>query len=294
VTPVRLSTFRAAGVAGLIGLILTSPVRAQGDRPPLEPIDDPPDPVPYSVPGGEGLSSTTIGDQSATLFLIRPRITLRDWRTASWGLRLRIGVQLSTRFEGLGIDPGDFRLAALVPGIEAIVPLGARSLLIPYLDSGVSRISEQNKAWVVGTGLKSELVFPWHSFELGLEPSLEYVAAITSLDADRDGVGTLSLYADARHPLWFKIGSSQPDIGAYARQTVLWQPLEVGREDDRTTISRFTELGVIFGFQQRPKIWFFKLPTIGVGYRFGQLRGLTIRIGGDRLLRLADPPRGPR
>ena len=127
---------------------------------------------------------------------------------------------------------------------------------------------------------------------LGLEPSLEYVAAVTSLDTDRDGVGTLSLYADARHPLWFTIGSSQPDVGAYAKQTVLWQPLEVGSEDDRAKISRFTELGRIFGFVQRPKIWFFKLPTIGVGYRFGQVRGWTIRIGGDRLLRLADPPRG--
>ena len=287
----RFRGVRRGGAAlAMIGCLVGAPrVHAQdGSRPAQEPIDDPDDPIPYSVPTGEGLSSTTIGDQSATLFLIRPRINLRNWRTSGWGLRLRIGVQLSTEFEGLDLDPDEFRLAAVVPGIEAIVPLGTRALLVPFLDTGVGRITRDKKAWVWGTGLKSELIFPWHAFELGLEPSLEYVAALTDLDADDDGVGTFSVYADARHPLWFKLGSSQPDVGAYVRQSVLWQPLEVGADEDRISVTRYTEAGVLFGFVERPKIWFFKLPTIGIGYRFGQVRGLTIRIGGDRLIRLAD------
>lgn len=282
---------RSLAIALLVGLVASPGAAAQ--RGPETPTDDPPDPIPFSIPTGEGFSTTTIGDQSATLFLIRPRISLKDWRTSRWGLRLRIGVQLSTEFEGLDLDPGDFRLAAFVPGLEAILPLGARSLLIPFLDTGVGRITEEEKAWVWGTGVKSEIVFPWHSFELGLEPEIDYVAAFTDLDLDDHGVGTVSIYADARHPLWFKIGSAQPDVGAYFRQSVLWQPLEVGVDEERVSVTRYAEAGVIFGFLQRPKIWFFTLPTIGIGYRFGQVRGLTIRIGGDRLIRLADPERDP-
>ena len=42
------------------------------------------------------------------------------------------------------------------------------------------------------------------------------------------------------------------------------------------------ELGVSLGFfYPRPKIWFVRVPRLAIGYRFGGLNGLRIRIGGD-------------
>ena len=51
------------------------------------------------------------------------------------------------------------------------------------------------------------------------------------------------------------------------------------------------EVGVTLGFRvQAPKIWFIRVPRLGVGYRFGDgLEGLSIRIGGDRVTRLPLP-----
>ena len=52
----------------------------------------------------------------------------------------------------------------------------------------------------------------------------------------------------------------------------------------RDAINTNLEVGFGFGFSQaRPKIWFVTVPRIRVGYRFGDLEGWRIRLGGDWL-----------
>ncbi len=256
------------------------------------PTIESPDPAPFALPPIPGVSSTTLGDRSILQILVRPRLDLRSWETYSWGLRLRLGVQVSTGFSGFDdIDPSSVRLLSVVPGLEAIFPFGQRSLLRPYVDLGVGQISEDRRDVLFGTGLGGEFVFPWKSFEIGIEPDLSYRTTLAVDDGDAT-VGALTLGADVRHPLWFKMGGAQPDVGVYVQQSFLWSGIEFATADGGTvSVDRVAEVGVIFGFQQRPKLLFFRLPTLGVGYRFGELTGLTIRIGGDRLIRLADPTR---
>ncbi|MDX1394189.1 MAG: hypothetical protein R3195_07355 [Gemmatimonadota bacterium] len=243
------------------------------------------------IPPTEGFSSTTVADRSAFQILFRPTVELWSWREHPWGVRLRIGIQFTSEFHDLDDVPGNLRIASFVPGVEVVVPIGDRSLMRPFVDMGVGRITEDRRGPLFGTGLAAELVFPAAGFELGLEPQVSYHAAIGPQDGDATASG-LELYGDARHPLWFKIGNAQPDAGIYMKQTLLWSSIAfVSSDGSPVTVDRFFEVGAIFGFEQRPKILFFKLPTIGIGYRFGQIRGLTIRIGDDRLLRLADPPR---
>jgi hypothetical protein len=47
-------------------------------------------------------------------------------------------------------------------------------------------------------------------------------------------------------------------------------------------------VGMSFGFSRgRPKIWFFRIPRLRVGYRFGDLTGFRIRLGGDWMTTVA-------
>lgn len=260
-------------------------------------IDADDDPIPFSLPPVEGVSSTTLGQRSSLQFLFRPRVSLRSWKTHSVGLRLRLGLQIATGFAGLeDIDLGTVRLASFIPGIEAVFPVGQRTVLRPFIDLGVGGVKDGPSKVIFGTGFHTESVFPWHTFELGFQPGIAYRTAFSKSAEDRAQgdvtVGDLTLYGDARHPLWFKLGSAQPDVGVYVRQTFLWDPLQfTTSEGERVSLTGVFEFGAIFGFQQRPKILFFRLPTVGIGYRVGQVTGFAIRIGGDRMVRLADPPR---
>ena len=80
------------------------------------------------------------------------------------------------------------------------------------------------------------------------------------------------------------MGRAQPDVGVYSEWTQLFNTLEfetVGGEP--TVIRDLLEIGVILGFQYpRPKIWLFSVPSMSIGYSFGQgFRGMRIRFGGD-------------
>jgi len=275
----------------LLTASLATPAELRGQRTPTVATSDP-DAVPFTLPTIEGFSSTTIGGESAALFLIRPRLELQSLEDYPIAIRLRLGVQFSFRFGGLSGDrPNSVRLVSLLPGLEAIIPVGSHSLLRPYMDIGVGKITEDRTAALFGTGLGGEFVVPWHRFEVGFEPSFEYRRGLTGLDIDETGVGDFILYGDARHPLGFDIGGSQPDVGVYLRQTFLLRTLQLASPSgDPVSVREFSEVGVILGFRRRPKIWFLRVPTVGIGYQFGDLNGLAIRIGGDRLARLADPP----
>ena len=97
---------------------------------------------------------------------------------------------------------------------------------------------------------------------------------------------------DARYPLGFTIGGSTPDVGGYFEPGFFPNGLSFTNSDgSRTSIQKQYEVGITLGFRDlAPKIWFFRVPRLGVGYRYGDgLTGLQIRIGGDRVTRLPLP-----
>jgi hypothetical protein len=213
------------------------------------------------------------------------------------GVRLRLGLQVATGFSRLeDVDLATVRIASFIPGVEAVFPVGQRTVIRPFIDLGIGGVQDGPSRGIFGAGLATESVFPWKTFELGFEPALEYRTAFTTRGGDSGSgdvtAGDLRVRGDVRHPLWFKIGDAQPDAGVYVAQTYLWSPLEfAGADGEKVRVKDVFEFGVILGFQQRPKILFFRVPTIGVGYKVGDVTGFTLRIGGDRMVRLADPRR---
>jgi hypothetical protein len=237
-----------------------------------------------------GFGAYSVANQRATLLQIPVSISLRSIEKYPWGLRLRLtgvfGIHNFTTIEDLEL--GQIRSVTVIPGLELLLPLGRASMARPYVDVGIARVLTADRDVLISsTGVRFEFVFLWKRFEIGVEPRLQFNLAKESKRND-DDFGTLALKVDARHPLWFKMGAHQPEMGVYVESGYLFDDLSFTKVEGGTLdINEQYEVGVSFGFQDRPKVLFLTVPRIGVGYRFGDgLKGFRIRIGGDRITRL--------
>ena len=243
-----------------------------------------------------GFGSGSAGDQSSRVLTIPVSIWLRrltDGRKL--GLRLRVtGVVGYQDFERLEeFDVESIRLGGVFPGIEFLVPLSDRSMLRPFVDIGVGLTNTEIDELVLTTfGLRTEFVFPWKRWELGLEPRAQVGLTWANTDLVDDEYVMLTGRMDARYPLGFQIGGQTPDVGAYFEPGYFPNGLTFTSAGGtrESTVAQY-EIGFTVGFrEQAPRIWFIRVPRLGVGYRFGDgLTGLRIRIGGDRVTRLPLP-----
>jgi hypothetical protein len=281
-------------VAGL-GFILVATASVAQEPSDLEPGNEVHYPWILSTADG-GFGSGSVGDQSSRVLTIPVSIWLRHLGEGrKLGLRLRItGVIGYQDFERLGdFEVESVRLGGLFPGIEFLVPLSDRSMLRPFTDIGFGLTNTEIEEILLTTiGLRTEFIFPWKRWELGLEPRAQAGMSWSDNELVDDEYATLTVRMDARYPLGFQIGESTPDVGGYFEPAYFPNGLSFRNVDgSRTSIEKQYEVGLTLGFRdQAPRIWFVRLPRIGVGYRFGDgLTGLRIRIGGERVTRLPLP-----
>ena len=278
-----------------VGLLLAPTQSRAQDTPDLELGDEVNYPWTFSTTEG-GFGSGSVGDQSSQVLIIPVSIWLRrltDGRKL--GLRLRltgvIGYQDFERLDEFKVE--SLRFGGLFPGIEFMIPLSDRSMLRPFADIGIGLTNSEIEELLLTTfGLRTEFVFPWKRWELGLEPRVQAGVSWANTELVDDEYVMLTAGMDARYPLGFQIGGETPDIGAYFEPGYFLNTLEfTGVGGTGESIEKQYEIGVTIGFrEQAPKIWFVRVPRIGVGYRFGDgLTGLRIRIGGDRATRLPLP-----
>jgi len=252
-------------------------------------------------------SSTSLGVQNMSRLSIPISIWLRrlpccgnpvtpgvEGRTL--GVRLRLtGVIGFAEFDSIAaFDIHSVDLGAIVPGVELMFKTGERSMLRPYVDVGWGTTSSDTTSLVYGeAGLRTEFVFPWRTWELGLEPRFSGGYAFTDIEnADLSNI-RISSKVDARYPLGFTIAGQTPDIGAYFEP--IWYPNSIEfrtASGEEESVSLQYELGITLGFRYLAPNFcnLFRLMRIGVGWRFGEeTSGLHIRIGGDRATRLPLP-----
>ncbi len=278
-------------------LMASVPAGASAQVPPGEVTREDLD-YPWTLTGSEGgFGDYTVGDQQSRILSVPISIWIRRLEKGrKLGLRLRLtGVIGFTDFERpRDFDARSLRFGGIFPGIEFLIPLSPTSMLRPFADLGLGLTDGNIEELLLSTfGMRTEFVFPWRRWELGLEPRLQGgFSRATGTEAD-DGYVQITSRVDARYPLGFRIGGHTPDIGAYFEPGFFLDALgftTVSGQELR--IDEQHEVGVTLGFrEQAPKIWFIRVPRLSVGYRFGDgLTGLRIRIGGDRVTRL--PLRG--
>ena len=287
------SRWKSRLAAGLL-LVLAPASGSAQEASPLEPEELI---HPWRLNGLENsFSSNSVGGQETRLLSITPSIWLRRLSgERTLGLRLRLtGVIAFADFERLEeFDIESVRVGGVIPGIEFLIRLGSRSMLRPYLDMGIGLTnSEIDRIFTAAVGIRTEHVFPWHRWELGLEPRAQVGWGDAGQDLVDGGYGAIGLKADARYPLGFQIGGQTPDVGMYVEPFFFPDGIVLETtEGARASIDTQFEVGVTLGFRYlAPKIWFIRVPRLGVGYQFGDgFSGLRIRIGGDRVTRLPLP-----
>jgi hypothetical protein len=214
-------------------------------------------------------------------------ITLRDWHDRPFGLRLRLAGTFATNdlFEILDGEFGEVQVSSFMPGLEFVIPVGENHLLRPHFDVGVGFESTTDQTEILAAiGLRTQFIFAENYYFAGLEPGFQ-VSNRAGADLEEDFVFSPFLTLSGRRVLGFTIDGHQPDAGVFIETGYDFNALELTSvRSTRDAVNTQWEVGAGFGFSQsQPKIGPIRFPRIRVGYRFGDLQGWRIRIGGDWL-----------
>jgi hypothetical protein len=201
-----------------------------------------------------------------------------------WGLRLRLvlyaGVYDFTVEEAIDLE-FRFQSLAATPGVEFLVPVGKGWILKPFAEVGYGRDFDNSLGFGVWSiGMRTIATWPVKEWHLSFGTKLQFLSTFKSDFELADEFGEIRLGFDARHPLPFAISGSQADLSSFfiRRQYV---DAFVDREDVDPLEIRYTnEIGFTFGTAPRIKLWFFRLPRIGLGYRWGpNIKGFRLNFG---------------
>ena len=226
-------------------------------------------------------------DEQVRSIRVPVTVTLRDWQERPYGLRLRLAGTFATSdlfdFQDAGL--AEVSMSSFVPGIEFLIPVGRNHLLLPHVDAGVGFATavEESKL-LAGLGVRSEFIFPGRDFCAGLEPGFRLNTRAASEDDD-SLVFSPFMTVSARRMLGFSIDGHVPDAGVFIETGYDFNALELASvRSTHDAVGAQWEAGVGFGFSRsRPRIGPVDFPRIRIGYRFGDIEGWRLRIGGDWL-----------
>lgn len=236
------------------------------------------------------LGTYDVGGQRVRTITVPLTIALQRADTNRLGISLRLAATASFhKVDIANLDFASVNIGSVVPGVQLWKMFSGRAIIGPYLDLGfASDLNSDTTAWIGTLGVQGEFIFPWHKFELGLEPRLAVTTTWTGTDALKTSFSFAQLQLNARHPLWFRIGSRQPDAGVFVIYREYFGNLELNRNTDNAIeVPREVVAGVSFGAFPAVRLWFVRLYRMSVGFRAGQnVRGFYISFGERQLTRL--------
>ena len=210
--------------------------------------------------------------------------TLIPLQDRPWGLRLKMtafaGVYKFTVEDAIDLNLR-FQSLAATPGVEFLVPAGGGWVLKPFAEIGYAYDFDDELGFGVwSVGMRTIVTWPIGKIDLSFGTKVQYLSTFTS-DLDlADEFGEVRLGLDARHPLGFTIGGNRGDLSLYFIRRQYIDAVIARDEGTPLEIQYTNELGFTFGTTPKVKLWFFRLPRIGLGYRWGQnIRGLRLNFG---------------
>ena len=201
-----------------------------------------------------------------------------------WGLRIRLvvyaGVYDFTVEDAIDFNY-KFQSLAATPGVEFLVPVGGGWILKPFAEIGYGRDFDDDLDFGVwSVGMRSIATWPVKKWDLSFGTELKYLSTFTATDAVKSDFGEIRLGFDARHPLPFSLGGNQTDLSGYFIRRQYVDAFIAREESEALEIQYTNEIGLTFGTTPKVKLWFFPLPRIGLGYRFGpNIKGVRLNFG---------------
>jgi hypothetical protein len=204
---------------------------------------------------------------------------LRDLENNNWGLLLRFPVTVGLfdfKFDDiLDFDlPDELETITFVPGLEFQFPVTDDWLLMPYGDFGFGKdLSGGDLTYIYSAGIGSKFYFAWKDKDFTLGNNLRYAGYRSSDGNGGDYYVSFETGLDMRFPSGFSVGGWETNFSLYAINFIYLKDLEFFRVVrnffDPVEVYLQYEVGLTFGTKRIAKVWLFKIPRVGIGYRFG-------------------------
>jgi hypothetical protein len=164
----------------------------------------------------------------------------------------------------------DVATLSFVPGVALEIPVLRNWSLEPFAEVGVARdFRSSGGAYVYSLGLKSLVTLRARELELLVGNRLLYVGEHTpGVEVDED-FAMLETGFEVRQPLRYAVKGHGIDWGPYVMNYLYLEPTEVFLKEEPLEIGAQYELGITIGTQEPVPLWRFKVPRLGLGYRFG-------------------------
>ena len=230
------------------------------------------DPLLFARP----LDSGDAADVRATgviLYRLPLSVGIRGLDAHRWGLRVTFPVSLaSLRITGAS-DVGGFvkklSIAAIVPGMELVLPVGERGLIRPFAEAGIGKGTEGSVEVLYGVGLRARMTQPVKRLNLIIGGAASHRKAQADV-RDYDEYSMFEVGVDGEVPLGFSIGQKKA-LGGLFTIARGFSGLELRREgQDPIILRNQLEAGVSFSTAPVLRIWKVNLPWIAAGYQFGR------------------------
>jgi len=274
----------------VLGLVLLSLVPAGGAlaQPPTDPSTDPNALINYPFFLDNGLGGFDVSGRSVQAYRFPFFRTLRPVPDHPWGLRLMLPVSFGVHDLKAALD-GDqrfresFRTLTFVPGLELRLPTAGGWFFKPFVEAGVGKELSASGGWVLlyaaGARALRELPRGRHQWSFGAGAKWNGVSGLS--DDLSDAWGVVEAGLDFRYPLGASIASRELDSSVYLIARRFFSDLVFNRiGQEPIEIEAQYEIGFTFGTEGPIRLWRFKLPRIGLGYRFGgDLRAYRVNFG---------------
>jgi len=201
-----------------------------------------------------------------------------------WGLRLRFELSLGVYdFFDLVGGPGfdSVKAVTLLPGFAVPIALHPGFVLVPFVDLGSAYVSEGGGwAFLARTGMQLEAEHRRGELLLLARPKLEYLWSRGERPALNDEIGSIGIKLGARHPTPLAPRGHRIDFGAYGEYEYFYSRVDL-LDDGGFEVEHQLEFGGSLGTAESLRLWFFDLPRLSAGYRFGDgVAGVRVRLGG--------------
>jgi hypothetical protein len=200
-------------------------------------------------------------------------------------LRLRVtlfaGVYDLQLLDVIDFDELRFQSLGVTPGVEFLLPVGGGWTLKPFIDVGYARDFDSQLDFLLSSvGMRTLAVYGVGRFNLSLGTKFQFLSVHTAKLDLEDRFGEFMVGVDATHPLPFTIaGNRAQGSGYYIYRHFINARIErdVG---EPLTLDASHELGIRLGTDPKIKLWFVRLPSIGLGYRWGEnFQGVRVNFG---------------
>jgi hypothetical protein len=213
--------------------------------------------------------------EAVQLYRLPMALSLRSAADGRIGVRLTFPVSLtSVRVENISdVKPFVRRLgvAAIVPGIELLIPVSDSFRLRPFAEAGIGKGTAGGRTEVLyGAGIRVRIDQPVRRLNLTLGGSAMHRKRGTG-GGEYGGHSMFEAAVDSQVPLGFSVGTRQARGGFYVIARG-FNGLELPRagQDPIVLRSQF-EAGVSFSTSPDLSVWKVRLPWLAVGYQFGEI-----------------------